>query len=96
MGEIDGKNSLLIPYTARRMGQEANIDMNLWLLRGPRHVLFVPYTLCMGLHMQVRIQDLCKGGGGGSRDFADIAQRSCGDSKNLGIKMGGRGCNKCK
>ena len=35
------------------------------------------------------IQDLCKGGP--SRDFADIAQRSRGGSKNLGPKMGGRG-----
>ena len=39
---------------------------------------------------QVRIQDLCKGGGG-SRDFADIAQRSHGGGKNLGLKMGGEG-----
>ena len=40
--------------------------------------------------MQVRIQDLCKGGGP-SRDFADIAQRSRGGGKNLGLKMGGQG-----
>ena len=38
--------------------------------------------------MQVRIQDLCKGGGP-SRDFADIVQRSCGGGKKLGLKMGG-------
>ena len=35
---------------------------------------------------QVRIHDLCKGGP--SRDFADIAQRSRGSGKNLGLKMG--------
>ena len=39
--------------------------------------------------LQVRIQDLCKGGP--SRDFADIVQRSHGGSKNVGLKMGGRG-----
>ena len=39
---------------------------------------------------QVRIQDLSKGGGG-SRDFADIAQWSRGGGKNLGLKMGGQG-----
>ena len=38
--------------------------------------------------MQVQIQDLCKGG---SRDFAAITQQSRGGSKNLGLKMGGRG-----
>ena len=31
------------------------------------------------------------GGGGGKRNFADIAQRSCGDEENLGLKIGGRG-----
>ena len=29
--------------------------------------------------------------GGPSRDFADIAQQSCGSGKNLGLKMGGEG-----
>ena len=37
---------------------------------------------------KVRIQDLCKGP---KRDFADIAQRSRGGGKNLGLKTGGRG-----
>ena len=37
----------------------------------------------------MRIQDLCKGGG--SRDFADIAQWSHGGGKNLGLKTGGSG-----
>ena len=29
--------------------------------------------------------------GGGKQDFADIAQRSCGGGKNLGLKIGGQG-----
>ena len=40
---------------------------------------------------QVRIQDLCKGGGGHKRDFADIAQWSRGSGKNLGLKIEGQG-----
>ena len=35
------------------------------------------------------MQDLCRGGG--SQDFADIAQRSRGGGKYLGLKLGGRG-----
>ena len=38
---------------------------------------------------EVRIQDLCKGGG--KQDFADITQWSPRGSKNLGLKIEGRG-----
>ena len=34
------------------------------------------------------MQDLCRGG---ARYFANIAQRSCGGSKDLGLKIGGKG-----
>ena len=43
----------------------------------------------LGMLNQVRIQDLCRGGG--SQDFADIAQWSRGSGKNLGLKMGDQG-----
>ena len=42
------------------------------------------------MYLQVRIQDLCKGGGP-KEDFADIAQRNHGGGNNLGLKIGGRG-----
>ena len=38
---------------------------------------------------QVRIQYLCKVGRGPKRDFADIARRSRGSGKNLGLQIGG-------
>ena len=40
------------------------------------------------MYIQVRIQDLCKGGGG-KQDFADITQRSLRSGKNLDLKIGG-------
>ena len=45
------------------------------------HFKLCPESNQMTLHsMQVRIQDLCKGGGG-KRHFADIAHPSCGGQK---------------
>ena len=46
-------------------------------------------TLMFVRLLQVRIQDLCRGGL--KRDFADIVQRSRGGGKNLGLKIRGRG-----
>ena len=39
----------------------------------------------------MRIQDLCMGGGGAERNFADVAQQSRSDQENLGLKIGGGG-----
>ena len=44
----------------------------------------------MQMGLQVRIQDLCKGGGG-KRDFANIVQRSRGGGKNLDLKIRSQG-----
>ena len=45
---------------------------------------------CVGIDdgNQMRIQELCKGGG--KREFADIAQRKCGGGKKFGGQGGGR------
>ena len=50
-----------------------------------KQIIFLCRTIC-----RWRIQDLCEGG---KRYFADVAQRSRGGGKNLGLKIGGEGAN---
>ena len=52
------------------------------------HICTLISLISMAHVKQVRIQDLCKGGA--KRDFADIAQQSCGGGKILGLKIRGQ------